>query len=785
MDKPLKLLVVDDDAADRMLLKRALSCSGFEYQLAAYEDIHKVSEDLDEFDCIFLDYLLPGENGLSLLKRFREGGIKTPVIVITSQGDESIAVELMKAGVSDYIIKNEINGQSIAMVLRNMLWKREMIQEREEAERALRISESRLAEAQRIAKIGNWEYVPLTDKLYWSPELYNLLGLDEKNTIPTIDKFVQSLYPEDKFLMNQVWTSALQGKAFSFDFRIVTPLGLRHMHAQGYSICNSSGGSDRIVGTLQDITERKLAEQEISKARELAESSIKVKEIFLANMSHEIRTPMNAILGFTRLLFETELSKEQKGFIDAIHFSGENLLVIINDILDLSKLQSGKMTIEKCEFNVYDLINGIVTVLRPKAQEKGLKLMSMIHSMVPSMIIGDPVRLNQILTNLITNAIKFTEKGTVSIDVNAFATTEHEEISLEFKVKDSGIGIPIDKQPQIFESFVQASADTTRKYGGTGLGLSIVKSLVALQDGKITLESQPGQGSTFTVHIPFIKSKTSKNSSSDSAVVESNTLEHIRGSAILVVEDNPVNQLLVKKVLGKTGCNVDIASNGIEGLELIKTKRYDVILMDIQMPEMDGYQTTYHIRNNLPQALSGIPIIALTAHAFGPDVTKCIAAGMNDYISKPFKAEDLYAKISKHCQKEERARIINLNQSNEVDSYNVNLSSISSVEHGDVTFLNELILAYDKQTPAFVDRLRGYVKSHNWKGIAAVCDQIKSAYDKVKMKELDKAIEELKDILNTSKPEADLPRVANMVNVIVSLISALNEEVKRNLRKTG
>jgi signal transduction histidine kinase/CheY-like chemotaxis protein/HPt (histidine-containing phosphotransfer) domain-containing protein len=785
MNPLVKLLVIDDDEADRLLLKRALKTCGYPYELTEHDNIRSLPDNLGAFDCIFLDYLLPGQNGLFQLKKIREKGILTPIVIVTSQGNENIAVELMKAGASDYIVKNEINGQSMGQILRNMMRISQIIREREEAEKALRISEARLAEAQRISKIGSWEYEHGSETLHWSTEIYNLLDFTDKSFQPTPEKFINNLHAEDKDFVIKLWNDALAtGRSFSFDCRIIAPSGIKHIHAQGYGLLNPQGLPEKLIGTLQDITERKLGEQEILKARESAENSMKVKEIFLANMSHEIRTPMNAILGFTRLLYETELSKEQRGFIDAIHFSGENLLVIINDILDLSKIQSGKMTIEKYEFSILELLSGIISVFRPKAQEKGLKLICKTEPNLPVMIKGDPVRLNQILTNLLANALKFTEKGSVSLEIGAI-TTQSQDILFEFKVKDSGIGIAADQQKGIFENFVQASNDTTRKYGGTGLGLAIVKDLVSLQEGKISVDSTPGKGSTFIVHLPFERVNETTTQLSTQIFSNSDVLVQMRSATILVVEDNAVNQLLVKKVLEKTGCTIDIASNGIEAIACLKSRKYDVVLMDVQMPEMDGYEATTYIRTKFSAPLSQIPIIAMTAHAFGSDVTQCISAGMNDYISKPFKAEDLYAKISKHLEKADQVKVISLNQSEEILKYKIDLASIYQLGNGDVTFLNELILVYDKQTPAFIEKLRGYTKSHNFEAIRSVCHQIKSSYGILKMSELDKALVDIFKELSKQKSEFEFARVSNLVNIIISLISAVNEEVKRSLRKTG
>jgi CheY-like chemotaxis protein len=340
-------------------------------------------------------------------------------------------------------------------------------------------------------------------------------------------------------------------------------------------------------------------------------------------------------------------------------------------------------------------------------------------------------------------------------------------------------------QSSVFENFVQASSDTTRKYGGTGLGLAIVKSLVELQEGKISVTSLPGAGSTFTVHLPFEKVNQGSMEFAAQIIPTNESLDALGGASVLVVEDNAVNQLLVRKVLGKTGCKVDVASNGIEALECIKSKKYDVVLMDIQMPEMDGYEATQYIRTKFPSPLSEIPIIAMTAHAYGSDITRCMAVGMNDYLSKPFKQEDLYSKIMKYLKPFDQTKIISLNLPDEIMKLKIDLTPIYKISNGDIEFLDELILVYDKQTPAFIEKLRGYLKSHNFAAIAAICHQIKSSYGSLKMDELEKALDDISVFLAMKKPVSEFSKISGLVNVIISLISVINEEIKRGLRKAG
>lgn len=368
----------------------------------------------------------------------------------------------------------------------------------------------------------------------------------------------------------------------------------------------------------------------------------KVKENFMANMSHEIRTPMNAILGFTNLLQRKELDAESKEYVQTISKSGENLLTIINDILDLSKIEAGMMRIESAPFNIRGLVHSVETMFRAKAAEKGLQLLSSTDESLPGFLDGDAFRLTQILINLIGNALKFTEKGTISINI----TNEGEEgnvIKTGIHVSDTGIGINSNQLKTIFERFQQAENTVTRKYGGTGLGLSIVHELVLLQNGTIQVKSEPGRGTDFSIIIPY---KISAGESRLSPTGEKKYTAHsgLGDACVLVAEDNEINQSLIRHLFKNWGLSFDLAVNGREAVEMLQTKTYQLILMDIQMPEMDGYTATEEIRQRLKLTT---PIIAMTAHALAGEKEKCIGYGMNEYISKPVREDQLYALITR------------------------------------------------------------------------------------------------------------------------------------------
>ncbi|MCB0520416.1 MAG: response regulator, partial [Saprospiraceae bacterium] len=389
--------------------------------------------------------------------------------------------------------------------------------------------------------------------------------------------------------------------------------------------------------------------QELLQALEAARQSGLLKEQFVANMSHEIRTPLNAILGFSSLLQRTELKENQKEFARSIQTSSENLLAIINDILDFSKIEAGALRIEHIPFSLPSLLHSVDNMFRYRADKKSLDFEVQADENLPETVQGDPTRLTQILVNLLGNAFKFTSVGSVKLHVEE-VKRENGNVTVRFTVSDTGIGIPPDKQAAIFERFGQATADTTRRFGGAGLGLTISKQLVELQGGQITVESDEGKGATFIAEIPYEIAEAMKSNGIGKSKPSSFKEQQV---SILIVEDNPMNSRIVGLLLDDWGFRYELAENGKIALEKLRRQAYDLVLMDIQMPEMDGYTAAQHIRQELHL---DVPIIATTAHAFAGEREKCISYGMSDYISKPIKEGELMSLISRYVRQDKHKK---------------------------------------------------------------------------------------------------------------------------------
>ena len=476
-----------------------------------------------------------------------------------------------------------------------------------------------------------------------------------------------------------------------------------------------------------EVTSHFIAKDELMAAKinaeqktQIAEDAMKAKQQFLSNMSHEIRTPMNAIIGFTKVVLKTEVNEKQKEYLNAIQTSGDSLIVLINDILDLAKVDSGKITFEQTPFKMSESISAILQLFEIKTQENNTELIVEYDQKIPDVLLGDPMRLRQIILNLMSNAVKFTSGGKIKVHVRLLKE-DKKKVTLEFAITDTGIGIPSTKIATIFENFQQASTGTSKMYGGTGLGLAIAKQLVESQGGSIAVKSKINEGSTFSFVMSFQKTKDGVKENVETQNTPSKT--ESKNIKVLVVEDIALNQLLMKTLLDDFGFERDIASNGKIAIEKLQNNTYDIILMDLQMPEMDGFEATDYIRNTMKL---NIPIIALTANVTTADLEKCKAVGMDDYISKPVEEKILYQKIVNLVKKSTPVKSIKGKQdSPSIEKVSQANEKSEKLKYTDLTYLIqrtksnqklmlEMISLYLEQTPTILIAMKQSVTDKDW-----------------------------------------------------------------------
>ena len=740
-DEHINILLIEDDKVDQMAFKRLVKQEKlpYDYTIAGSVSEAKGAIQSKRFDVVIVDYFLGDGTAFDIFDLIKD----IPIVFVTGGGDEETAVAAMKAGAYDYIIKDQ--GRNYLKVLQVTV---ENALKHKKAEDQYRLLSHAIMSINDCVFITNTE----GDIIFINDTFCKTYGYDEEDILGKSWEIIwkdRSERENIRHLLSQTTKNGWKGevahkKRDGSEFPVSLSTSM---------IKDDAGHDVAVVGVARDITENKQTETELKQAKEDAEKineklkhaidranimaiqarqANRAKSEFLANMSHEIRTPMNGIIGMTELALETELTAAQKEYLEAVKVSADSLLVIINDILDFSKIEAGKLEMEHIDFNLLNCLDEVLRTFTLRATEKDLTLGTHVNSDVPDSLIGDPTRLKQIAINLISNAIKFTEKGEIGLHVETISQTD-DEAELHFTVTDTGIGIPEDKQQKIFDAFTQADGSTTRRYGGTGLGLAITYRLVDMMSGKIWVESpskhriseEGGPGSTFHFTLPFrVQKSIKKTVESKGKTIYSSSQTATDGSEsqsfrILVAEDNPINQKLIKALLKKKDWKAVIVSDGKEVFRALENDDFDLILMDVQMAHLDGFKTTAAIRKTEKSTGNHIPIIAMTAHALQGDREKCLECGMDDYISKPLKADDLYAAV-------ERMMDTISSMSDFIDEPSLDLTKAMDAVDGDHNLLKELVQQLLSDIPKHLEALEEVIekddarqlerKAHNLKG---------------------------------------------------------------------
>lgn len=750
INSPVKILLVDDLPENLFALEVILSDENYSCVKAnSGNEALKILLHQQDFALILIDVQMPMMDGFETVELIRQiDKLKhVPIIFLTASMDNSVQIfKGYQAGAVDYMIKPlspEILRAKVAVFVdlhtknQELLFQAQQLKKLNNDLNAQKLRSDyslSLIEASHDPLFAISPEGKITDMNNASVEV---TGIARQELIGT-DFFEYFTEPEKALEVYQ--------KVFEKEFIADSPLILRHKNGKLMHVLFNGAvykdDKENVLGAAivaRDVTNQKRIETELieakifaelateiaeeakinaENAKAIAENAMKAKQQFLSNMSHEIRTPMNAIIGFTKVLFRTDLTYKQKEYLSAIKISGDALIVLINDILDLAKVDAGKMTFEKTPFKMDSSITAMLHLFENKIQEKNLKLIKEYDPKIPDVLVGDPIRLHQIVLNLVSNAVKFTFKGKITVSVDLLHE-DHEKVIIKFAVTDTGIGISDEKIGTIFENFQQGTSGTSKLYGGTGLGLAIVKQLVEPQGGTIRVNSIIHEGSTFSFTLPFQKTNDKAQLENEVTKIES----ELKNIKVLVVEDIPLNQLLMKTLLDDFGFERDIAENGKIAIEKLKEKEYEIVLMDLQMPEMNGFEATEYIRKTMK---STIPIIALTADVTTVDLAKCKAVGMDDYLAKPVDEKQLYNKIvsilnqSKHDKSlpnhidrfednfvtEEKTRCINLGYLNQRTKSNPKL-------------MMEMIALYLGQIPPLVQTMKQSLADQNWSLLAA------------------------------------------------------------------
>ncbi|QIH37503.1 response regulator [Flavobacterium sp. Sr18] len=814
INSPVKILLVDDLPENLFALEVILSDENYSCVKAnSGNEALKILLHQQDFALILIDVQMPMMDGFETVELIRQiDKLKhVPIIFLTASMDNSVQIfKGYQAGAVDYMIKPlspEILRAKVAVFVDLHTKNQELLFQAQQLKKL-----NTDLNAQKLRSDYSLSLIEAShDPLFAISPEGKITDMNNAS-VEVTGKTRQELIGTDFFEYSTEPEKALKvyRKVFEKGFIADSPLVLRHKNGKLIHVLFNGAvykdDKENVLGAAivaRDVTNQKRIETELieakifaelateiaeeakinaENAKAIAENAMKAKQQFLSNMSHEIRTPMNAIIGFTKVLFRTDLTSKQKEYLSAIKISGDALIVLINDILDLAKVDAGKMTFEKTPFKMESSILAMLHLFENKIQEKNLILVKEYDNKIPDVLVGDPIRLHQIVLNLVSNAVKFTSKGKITVRVDLLHE-DLEKVILKFAVTDTGTGISEEKIDTIFENFQQATSGTSKLYGGTGLGLAIVKQLVEPQGGTIRVQSIMHEGSTFSFTLPFQKTNAKVQLENEVTKIES----ELKNVKVLIVEDIPLNQLLMKTLLDDFGFERDIAENGKIAIEKLKEKEYEIILMDLQMPEMNGFEATEYIRKTMK---STIPIIALTADVTTVDLAKCKAVGMDDYLAKPVDEKQLYNKIvsilnkshldtfpQKHSDKLEDSMVTG------EKTRCINLVYLNQRTKSNPKLMMEMIALYLGQVPPLVQTMKQSLADQNWSLLAASAHKMIPSFSIVGIsanyENMAKKIQELATAEEKSKEIHEL--VQQIEEICLQACNELQEELN-NLR---
>lgn len=765
VNSDLKILLIEDNIDDAVMIRHYFSKVNSVKLIPEVTHVTSLSKALTalgnaQFDIILMDLHLPDAAEIPLFRSVKQMAVDIPIIIVTVVQDVDLPKKLMEEGAQDYLIKDLINTDLLQRTLWYAISRNRIEAARKKTDERYRslFDNSRDAifivdQFSRLIVDAN----PEAERLTGLPQDV-LFGMDHA-TLFSLDE-IESLFHHDNINNQNLPVTYLQ----HFDETLI-PVDAKVAHFE-------LDGAPAVLVVLRDITQRIHYEQELAEAMKLAEAGNRAKSAFLAAISHDIRTPMNAVIGLTDILLKTPLNEQQKDYTQIIKSSGSALLTLINDILDFSKIEAGAMSLVEENFNLSNHIEDVIKTLNIQIKDKSVTLESNYTLDLIQFVKGDPHRLRQILINLVGNAIKFTESGTIKIKTSQVSTSNKDKLLIKFEVIDTGIGISENAQKNLFQAFTQADKTTAVKYGGTGLGLAICKQLSELMGGTIQIESQPGKGSNFWFTALFFPGEEIQN---DALVLEDEAQNNVfENMMILVAEDERANCIVIDAMLKSLGYHYHVVNNGLQAFDYFKSHSPDLILMDCQMPEMDGYTATQNIRNYeaSENRINQVPIVAITAHAIDEEKDRCIEAGMNGFLTKPINVEHLnqeirrwQAKIDPGIRAENPERdhaVQKQNQSDELISIN-HLQIEELKKHMDADMIHELIDVVITDFPKGLAEMNVLLKNQDIAALYRVAHRVKSVPGNLGAVKLASLCQQLNDFC---KAEDEIQKIDHMVRQI-------------------